>query len=103
MKVLFSFHAKQRMQERLQINVSTTQEYDLTKLNFVKSHSYLNTSIANDSNTYIAFCFNDKSMPIVLAVDKNTRVVTTVYLGKKLAKLNAPFVDTCYAKIGVTL
>jgi hypothetical protein len=42
-------------------------------------------------------------MPIVLAVDKNTRVVTTVYLGKKLAKLNAPFVDTCYAKIGVTL
>jgi hypothetical protein len=99
MKVLFSFHAAERMKQRLNIDVSTKFEVDISS-NFVKSHSYIHET---NNNVCVAFCNKDKSMPIVLVVDKQSRIVRTVYLGRKLVNTNTPFVNECYAKIGVTI
>lgn len=99
MKVYFSAHCVVRMKERLNIDVNSYQEYDLVRLNFVQSHTYTNTSDAkNFGKINIAFVFRDKSQPIVLCVDPQTRKIGTVYIGQKLSNRNAPFVDLCYEK-----
>lgn len=99
MKVLFSFHSAQRMKQRLNIDVSTKYEVDISSA-FTKSHTYQHTSM---QTTCVAYVHKDKSMPVVLIIDAKTRIVMTVLLGKKITNLNAPFVNECYAKIGVNI
>jgi len=99
MKVLFSFHSAQRMKERLNLDVSTKYEVDISSA-FTKSHTYQHTSM---QTTCVAYVHKDKTMPIVLIIDLQKRIVMTVLLGKKITNQNAPFVNECYAKIGVNI
>jgi len=100
MKVLFSFHSAERMKQRLNLDVSTKYDVDISSA-FTKSHTYKHTSMQD--TTCVAYVHKDKTMPIVLIIDAKTRIVMTVLLGKKITNQNAPFVNECYAKIGVSI
>ena len=97
MKVLFSFHSADRMKQRLNIDVSTKYEVDISSA-FIKSHTYFHEAT---SVKCAAFVHKDKSTPVVLIVDVQKRIVMTVLLGQKLTNINTPFVDECYAKVKV--
>ncbi len=88
------------MKQRLNLDVSTKYEVDISSA-FTKSHTYLHETT---NVKCVAYVHNDASMPVVLIIDVQKRTVMTVLIGKKLSiAKSTPFVDTCYAKAGITI
>jgi hypothetical protein len=91
--VLFSFHAAQRIKQRLNTNVSTRNDVDISQA-FFKAKVYR----SNDTGRMVeAWASRDTVNRVVLVVDQQSRVVQTVYTGGALNDRPAPFVDSCYA------
>ena len=84
MKVLFSFHSAQRMKERLNLDVSTKYEVDISSA-FTKSHTYQHTSM---QTTCVAYVHKDKKIPIFIIIDFQNRIVINVLLVKKITNKN---------------
>jgi hypothetical protein len=91
-KVMFSFHAAQRMTQRLNVRVPTENDVDISSA-FFKAKTYIH----HDGQMVEAWASRDRDNKIVLIVSRQSRVVLTVLLGGVLNDKNAPFVDSCYA------
>lgn len=72
-KVLFSFHAAQRMQQRLNTPISTSQEVNITSA-FRKNKTYRHTNNRMVESWYCTI----PDTRIVLVIDQVSRVVMTV-------------------------
>lgn len=91
--VLFSFHAAERIKQRLNVTVSTRNDVDISQT-FFKAKVYR----SNDTGSMVeAWASKDTVNRVVLIVDQQSRVVQTVLIGGALNAYNAPFVDSCYA------
>ena len=87
MGVMFSFHAAQRIEERLNARVDTRREVDIESA-FVKVKTYEHNVKAMLVEAWVS---KDIANPVVLIIGKQNRVVMTVLTG------SAPFVTECYA------
>lgn len=98
MLVKFSHHALSRMSERLGITLRAS-EVDISK-SFRRGRTYVNHF---DGRDYEAWCYVGpgwQTKKIVLPVNKQQRVVTTVFCGGDLIdNRSAPFVDACYSSL----
>ena len=87
MPVMFSFHAAQRLEERLHARVDTRREVNIESA-FVKVKTYEHNA---KSGVWVeAWVSRDTLNPVVLIIDRRSRVVMTVLTG------TAPFVTECY-------
>ena len=87
-KVLFSFHAAQRMQQRLKISVPTKDDVNISSA-FKLSHTSW-----YDGQMVDLWASRDPATPVVLVVAKDSRVVLTVLVGSEISGRNAPFADS---------
>jgi hypothetical protein len=86
MRVIFSYHAGQRISERVNTQVPTNREVDISSA-FVHKHSYL-----HDRGFMVeAWASPDLDNKCVLIVNPKTRVVLTVMT-------TGPVVTACYGK-----
>ena len=92
-RVVFSYHAAQRMSERLNIRVDYNREVDISA-NFKLVKTYKHEVHQNMVEAWIS---KDRSNPVCLIVSQVSSVVLTVLLGSKLAGRSAPFVDSLYS------
>ena len=91
--VMFSFHAAQRMTERLKVKVPTEAEVDIRSA-FFKAKTYRDT---NRDQMVEAWASKDRTNKVVLIVSQQSRVVLTVLMGEGLNNGQAtPFVESCY-------
>lgn len=91
-KILFSFHAAERMQQRLRIAVTTRDEVDISSAFFLaRTYRHHNGEMVE------AWASKDLANRVVLVISQRTRVVLTVLTGGDLNDRNTPFVDACYA------
>ena len=72
-KVLFSFHAAQRMQQRLNTPISTSQEVNISSA-FRKNKTYQHTNGRMVESWYCTI----PNTKIVMVIDQTSRVVMTV-------------------------
>lgn len=91
-KILFSFHAAERMSQRLNIKVPTRQEVDISSA-FFKAKTYRH----HNGEMVEAWASKDQSNRLVLIVGQQSGVVLTVLVGSETNGRNTPFVDECYA------
>lgn len=88
-KVLFSFHAAQRMQQRLKISVPTKDDVNISSAFFKsKTHFY-------DGQMCEFWASRDPATPVVLVIAQTSKVVLTVLLGSELLGKTAAFTDSC--------
>ena len=87
MPVMFSFHAAQRLEQRLNARVDTRREVNIESA-FVKVKTYEHN--AKPGVWAEAWVSRDTENPAVLIIDRRSRVVMTVLVG------DAPFVSECY-------
>ena len=91
-KVLFSFHAAQRMTERIKVKVPTETDVDISSA-FFKAKTYQH----HNGQMVEAWASRDTTNKVVLIISRQSRVVLTVLTGGLLNENNTPFVDACYA------
>lgn len=88
-KVLFSFHAAERMQQRLKISVTTKDDVNISSAFFKSKTEFYNGQICE------FWASRDPSTPVVLVVAQSSKVVLTVLLGSELLGKTAGFTDSC--------
>ena len=88
-KVLFSFHAAQRMQQRLKISVTTKDDVNISSAFFKSKTEFYNGQICE------FWASRDSSTPVVLVIAQDSKVVLTVLLGSELLGKTASFTDSC--------
>jgi hypothetical protein len=87
MRVMFSFHAAQRLEQRLNATVDTRREVNIES-SFVKVKTYEHNVKGIMVEAWVS---KDIANPVVLIIGKQNRTVMTVLTG------TAPFVAECYA------
>jgi len=91
--VMFSYHAAQRMTERLNITVPTETSVNIREAFFL-AKTYRDT---NRDQMVEAWASKDRANKVVLIVSQQSRVVLTALMGEGLNNGQAtPFVESCY-------
>jgi len=95
-KVMFSYHAAQRMTERLKVKVPTETDVDISSA-FFKAKTYRDT---NRDQMVEAWASKDRANKVVLIISQQSRVVLTVLMGEGLNNgQSTPFVESCYEAV----
>lgn len=87
MRVAFSYHAQQRIQQRLGISIPKDAEVDISSV-FRKGRVYQHTN----GNWVETWYHHDRTHPCVMIVERDSRAVLTVMT-------EGPVVDAVYRQV----